>query len=84
MEKPRLKFRVDLDLIRLLKVLINEQLIYVSASTLSSRIGLTLRSSKRVLRELEALGLASRWSKSTYKLDLAKALSLVSRSRASS
>ena len=66
--------RVKLDIEKLAAILLYNGYTYISVYQLARILGITTRAAGRILAEMERKGLVSRWSRRTYKLDIARAL----------
>ncbi|WP_194840472.1 helix-turn-helix domain-containing protein [Hyperthermus butylicus] len=66
--------RVKLDIEKLAATLVYSGYTYISVYQLARILGITTRTAGRILAEMERKGLVSRWSRRTYKLDVARAL----------
>ena len=66
-----------MDLKQLVCMLLSLSKAYVSVTWLSNFFALTPRSARKVLSELERMGVVKRWNNDVYKLDLREAIRLL-------
>ena len=62
--------RVYIDVRKLVSTLITLGYVYITVDQLASILGISTRTAGRILAEMSRRGLAKRWSKRTYKLEL--------------